>query len=200
MNTRGGGGLSRGIALLIHNFSARKGWMVSVTLRPVYLRKRDTVPIVQEAGWASGSVWMYAGNLVPHTGSNPGWHSPWWVATMTTISRLPINLVVTILYIQRAIQHAIYYGTGLTSLSCICSGSVCTAVMALRLCCSCTMRSSANVSIEMAHVAVLYSILTWRVSEKHGTKCCTFLHFFFASPYSVQFARETRCVCSLARV
>jgi hypothetical protein len=30
-----------------------------------YPRERDAVPIVQEAGWASGPVWTSADNLVP---------------------------------------------------------------------------------------------------------------------------------------
>jgi hypothetical protein len=61
MNTRG----ELGYSLLKHNFSSRKGWMVRATHCPVYPRKRDTVSIVQEAGWASGPVWIYAGNLTP---------------------------------------------------------------------------------------------------------------------------------------
>jgi hypothetical protein len=55
---------SRGIALLILNLGARRGWVVSTTPRPVYPGK-DPVPIVQEAGWAPGPVWTCAKNLVP---------------------------------------------------------------------------------------------------------------------------------------
>ena len=33
--------------------------------RPLYLRERDVVPIVQKAGWAPGPVWTGAENLVP---------------------------------------------------------------------------------------------------------------------------------------
>ena len=29
---------------------------------------KDPVPVVQEAGWAPGPVWMGAENLAPHTG------------------------------------------------------------------------------------------------------------------------------------
>jgi hypothetical protein len=36
--------------------------MVSTTPRPLYPRER---PIVQEAGWAPGSVWTCAKNLAP---------------------------------------------------------------------------------------------------------------------------------------
>ena len=33
--------------------------------RPVHPQERDPVPIVQEAGWASGPVWMGVENLAP---------------------------------------------------------------------------------------------------------------------------------------
>ena len=38
------------------------GWVVNATPRPLYPRERDPVPIVEEAGWAPGSVWTGAGN------------------------------------------------------------------------------------------------------------------------------------------
>ena len=34
------------IAVLFFNLSARSGWVVNVTPRPLYPRERDTVPIV----------------------------------------------------------------------------------------------------------------------------------------------------------
>jgi hypothetical protein len=34
-------------------------------LRPLYPQERDPVPIVQEVGWAPGSVWMGVENLTP---------------------------------------------------------------------------------------------------------------------------------------
>ena len=37
---------------------------------------KDPVPIVQEAGWAPGQVWMGAENLAPHRDSIPGPSSP----------------------------------------------------------------------------------------------------------------------------
>jgi hypothetical protein len=55
---------SRGIALLFFNLGARWGWVVNATPRPLYPGK-DPVPIVQEAGWAPGPVWMAAKNLAP---------------------------------------------------------------------------------------------------------------------------------------
>jgi hypothetical protein len=38
---------------------------VSVTPRPLSTPGKDPVPIVQEAGWAPGSVWTSAENLAP---------------------------------------------------------------------------------------------------------------------------------------
>ena len=43
----------------------RRGWGVSVTLRPLFTPGKDPVPIVQEAGWAPGPVWTGAENLAP---------------------------------------------------------------------------------------------------------------------------------------
>jgi len=37
---------------------------------------KDPVPIVEEAGWAPGSVWAGAENLAPHRDSIPGPSSP----------------------------------------------------------------------------------------------------------------------------
>jgi len=39
------------------------GWGVSVTHRQDLTTRKDPVPIVQEAGWASGPVWTGAENL-----------------------------------------------------------------------------------------------------------------------------------------
>jgi hypothetical protein len=55
-------GGSRGIAPLILDLGARRGWVVSITARLLYPGK-DPVPIVQEAGWAPGLVWTCAKNL-----------------------------------------------------------------------------------------------------------------------------------------
>jgi hypothetical protein len=51
---------SRGIALPFHNHSTRGGWVVSVTPRPLFTPGKDPVPIIQEAGWAPGPVWIGA--------------------------------------------------------------------------------------------------------------------------------------------
>jgi hypothetical protein len=38
-------------------------WVVNATPWPPYLREREPVPIVQEAGWTPGPVWTGAENL-----------------------------------------------------------------------------------------------------------------------------------------
>ena len=43
----------------------RSGWGVSITPRQHITPGKDPVPIVQEAGWASGPVWTGAENLAP---------------------------------------------------------------------------------------------------------------------------------------
>ena len=62
---------SRGIALLFLDHGPRRGWGVSVTLRPLFTPGKDPGPIVQEAVWAPGPFWTGAENLVPPPGLNP---------------------------------------------------------------------------------------------------------------------------------
>jgi hypothetical protein len=52
------------------------GGGVSVTPRPHLTPRKEPVPILQEAGWASGPVWTGAENLTPHRDSIPGPSSP----------------------------------------------------------------------------------------------------------------------------
>jgi len=59
----GGGG--RGIALLFLDHGTRRGWGISVTLRPLFTPGKDPVPIVQEAEWIPGPIWTSAENLAP---------------------------------------------------------------------------------------------------------------------------------------
>ena len=47
-----------GIALLFHDGGTRRGRVVSSTPWPHFTPGKDPVPIVQEAGWAPGPVWM----------------------------------------------------------------------------------------------------------------------------------------------
>ena len=63
---------SRGIALLFLNLGARCGCVVNAIPRPFYPRERNTVLIVQEAGWAPGPAWTGAENLAPHRDSISG--------------------------------------------------------------------------------------------------------------------------------
>jgi len=62
--------VGRGIALLFHDRSTRRGWVVNSTPRPHFIPGKDLVPIVQEAGWASGPV-STGGNSRPHRDSIP---------------------------------------------------------------------------------------------------------------------------------
>jgi len=57
--------VGRGIALLFHDRGTRRGWVVSSTSRPHFTPEKDPVPILQEAGWAPGPVWM-GGKSCPH--------------------------------------------------------------------------------------------------------------------------------------
>ena len=56
---------SRGIAPSFLDHGTRRGRGFSVTPRPLFTSGKDAVPIVQEVGWAPGSVWKGVGNLVP---------------------------------------------------------------------------------------------------------------------------------------
>ena len=47
-----------GITLLFHDHGTRNGWVVSGMPRLHFTPGKDLVPIVQEAGWATGPVWM----------------------------------------------------------------------------------------------------------------------------------------------
>ena len=49
--------VGRSIALLFHDRFTRRGWVVSSTPRPHFTPGKDTVPILQEVGWAPGPVW-----------------------------------------------------------------------------------------------------------------------------------------------
>jgi len=62
--------VGRGIALLFHDRSTRRGWAVSSTPRPHFTPGKDPVPILQEARWAPGSVWT-GGKSLAHRDSIP---------------------------------------------------------------------------------------------------------------------------------
>jgi len=62
--------VGRNIALLFHDLGTRREWVVSSTPRPQFTTRKDTVPILQEAGWAPGPVWT-GGNSRPYRDSVP---------------------------------------------------------------------------------------------------------------------------------
>jgi len=49
--------VGRGIALFLHDCGTRRGWVVSSTPRPHFTPEKNTVPVLQEAGWAPVPVW-----------------------------------------------------------------------------------------------------------------------------------------------
>ena len=62
--------VGRGIALLFHDRGTRRGWVVSSKPRPHFTPWKDPVAILQEAGWAPGSIWT-DGKYRPHRDSIP---------------------------------------------------------------------------------------------------------------------------------
>ena len=60
--------VGRGIALLFHDRDTRRGCVVSSTPRPHFIPGKDTVSILQEAGWVAGPVWT-GGKSRPHQDS-----------------------------------------------------------------------------------------------------------------------------------
>ena len=61
--------VGRGIAILFHDHGSRRGLVVSSTPPPYFTPGKDPVPIVQEAGWASGPVWTGGKTLPTGIGS-----------------------------------------------------------------------------------------------------------------------------------
>ena len=62
--------LGRGITLLFLDRGTRRGLVFSSTPRPHFTPGKDTVPILQEAGWAPVPVWT-GGKSRPHRDSIP---------------------------------------------------------------------------------------------------------------------------------
>ena len=58
------------IALLFHDRGTRRGRVVSSMPRPHFTHGKDSVPILQKAGWAPGPVWT-GGKSRPHRDSIP---------------------------------------------------------------------------------------------------------------------------------
>ena len=81
--------VGRGIALLFHDRGTRRGWVVSSTPRPHFTPVKDTIPILQEAGWAPGPVWT-GGKI-----SSPKGFDPWpSVAILTELPGQQLHLLV----------------------------------------------------------------------------------------------------------
>ena len=80
----------RGIALLFQDHGTRRGWVVSSTPRPYLTPGKDPVPIVQEAGWASGPVWTGGKSCPPN-----GIQSPDRPARSQSLHRLSYLVLVT---------------------------------------------------------------------------------------------------------
>ena len=62
---------SRSIALPFLDHGIRGWWVVSVTPRPLFTPGEESVPIVQDAGWAPGPVWTGAEKSRPPPGFDP---------------------------------------------------------------------------------------------------------------------------------
>ena len=77
------------------------GWVVNATPRPLYPRKRDPIPSVQEVGWASQSRSGRVGKISPpRPGFDPRTVQP--VASFYTDCDIPANLLDTTCLIQLA--------------------------------------------------------------------------------------------------
>ena len=65
------------------NLGARCCWVVNATPQSIYPRERDTLPIVQDAGWAPGQFWTGVENL-----ATTGLRSPYRPARSESLHRL----------------------------------------------------------------------------------------------------------------
>jgi hypothetical protein len=63
---------STGIAVPVPNLVDRWRKVVSATAQPLNPLEKVPIPIVQEVGWAAGTVWTLTANLAPYRCSNPG--------------------------------------------------------------------------------------------------------------------------------
>ena len=62
--------VGRGVALLFHERGTRTGWVVSSTPQPQITTGKHLLPILEEAWWAPGPVWMGEKSR-PHRDSIP---------------------------------------------------------------------------------------------------------------------------------
>jgi len=82
--------VGRGVALLFHDRSTRRGWVVSSTPRLHLTSGIDQVHILQEAGWTSGPAWT-GGKSRPHRDSIPDVSARSSVAIPTELPGPPNN-------------------------------------------------------------------------------------------------------------
>ena len=68
--------LPQPVVLPFNDHGTRRWTVVSVTLLSLFIPGKETVPIVQEVGWASGPVWTSAEITAPHQDSIPRPSSP----------------------------------------------------------------------------------------------------------------------------
>jgi len=114
--------VGRGIALLFHDRDTRRGWVVNSTPRPHFTPGKESVPIVQEAGWAPGSVWR-GGKSHPHRDSIsnrparssitiltelPGPQISFIIPTKT-LHRLHINLQKLLVQVMKHYNHYLQF-------------------------------------------------------------------------------------------
>jgi hypothetical protein len=92
--------VGRGITLLFQDHSTRRGWVGSSTLRPYFTPGKEPVPILQEAGWASGPIWK-GRKARPPPGFDPLTDQPVvshytdWATQSTSIGSTSIQCYVT---------------------------------------------------------------------------------------------------------
>jgi len=99
--------MGRGIALLFHDCSTRRGWVVSSTPQHHFTPGKDPVPILEEAGWAPGPVWT-GRKSCPHHDSildRPACsQSLYRLSHPPTVHMYYINNLVFILYFYLALK------------------------------------------------------------------------------------------------
>ena len=88
--------VDRGIAVLFHDNGTRRGWVVSSKPRPHFTPRKDPVPILQEAGWAPGPVWI-GGRSRPHRDSIPDRPAHSSVAILTELRGPPIQQIYLVI-------------------------------------------------------------------------------------------------------
>jgi len=100
--------VGRGIALLFHDGSTRRGWVVSSMPRLQFTPRKHPVPIVQQAGWVPGPVWSGVKSR-PHQDSipdRPARKLPYiWQCNIRMLSRSYI-FVSVLLIVEVSLFHA----------------------------------------------------------------------------------------------